>query len=217
MCSAALLAVLAAYTSSPRFAGVAAPRLAVNLAVSRASTLAASEAPFRSDDEYDYFRRTKDISVTLAKPLGATLRPSSSGGVTITELSQTGSANGQLKKGDRISAIMDADVSAASFDDVMQALTSAPADVSLGVTRTVVTRSPRGSANAGPPAEVEPSKLDKSFDKNFGDAQKTAKTLNKVAKITTNAATWKNPIYFWSVAGTALIFVPIIWYSVTKG
>ena len=62
----------------------------------------------------------------------------------------------------------------------------------------------------------EPSKLDKAFAKNFGSAEATAKILTKTAKITANPTTWKNPIYFWSVAGTAALFLPILWYAASK-
>ena len=30
-------------------------------------------------------------------------------------------------------------------------------------------------------------------------------------------AFWKNPVVFWSIAGTAALFLPIIFYVVTKG
>ena len=72
------------------------------------------------------------------------------------------------------------------------------------------------AATPKPAAEQVPSKFDKAFDKNFGSVEATKKILTKTAKITANPTTWKNPIYFWSVAGTALLFAPIIWYSVTK-
>ena len=94
--------------------------------------------------------------------------------------------------------------------------------VDLVIVRTTISRKPRDAdplAAAGSAAtqELEPSKLDKAFAKNFGSAEATKKILTKTAKITANPTTWKNPIYFWSIAGTALLFVPIIWYSISKG
>merc|ERR1712224_919143 len=98
----------------------------------------------------------------------------------------------------------------------MGRLTSAPAEVVLEVKRNVIVKKPRGVV-AGQDAAPAPSQLEKSFERNFGSTEKTAKTLNKVAKITANPVTWKNPIYFWSIAGTAALFLPIIYYVVTKG
>merc|ERR1719387_1785806 len=56
--------------------------------------------PFRSDDEYDYFRRQKEYSITLTKPLGAVLQEGAQGGVRVEELAEGGSAQatGLLKK-----------------------------------------------------------------------------------------------------------------------
>ena len=60
-------------------------------------------------------------------------------------------------------------------------------------------------------------KLDKAFEKNFGSAEAMQKLGNKVVKTTLNPTTWKNGIYFWSVAGTAVLFLPILFYVLTKG
>ena len=210
---AALMGMLAAYmpTSSPRLGSAM---------VQRRAFLVLNEAPVKSDDQYDYFRRPKDIVVSLPKPLGAVLESASPAGVVVADLSSEGSASstGLLKKGDRVISVMGTDVSALSFDEVMQLLTSAPDEVELGVTRNVITRRERvpAAGATGGFGQAPQSKLDKKFDQNFGTAEKTAKTLTKVAKITTAAQTWKNPIYFWAVAGTALLFVPILWYSFSK-
>merc|ERR1719240_1623212 len=101
-------------------------------------------------------------------------------------------------------------------------IVDAPEELNLGIARTVIVKKPRAEAQAqaGPapsaPVEQEPSKLDKAFAKNFGSAEATKKILTKTAKITANPTTWKNPIYFWSIAGTAVLFVPIILYSLSK-
>merc|ERR1711924_525565 len=142
------------------------------------------------------------------------------GSVVVESLQDGSSAEGLLKKGDRIKAVNNVDVTQKSFDDVLAMLVDSQEQVQLSVARTSVMRKPRdadtGVAVQSAPAEQEPTKLEKSFERNFGSVEATAKTLKKTAIITTNSATWKNPIYFWSVAGTALLFVPIIWYSVTK-
>ena len=39
--------------------------------------------PIKSDADYDYFRRTKAVSVKLPKPLGAVLKESGAGGVRV--------------------------------------------------------------------------------------------------------------------------------------
>ena len=60
------------------------------------------------------------------------------------------------------------------------------------------------------------AKFEASLMKNFGSAEATQKTATKVTKTVLNTATWKNPIYFWSIAGTFALFVPIILYSLSK-
>lgn len=210
------VSMLTAYTPTPLpMRGqhyYAQPRLAV-----RAAGTMLNEQPYRSDEQFDYFRRTKEETFTLAQPIGAVIESGSAGGVVVADFADAESAGGALKKNDVIVSVMGNDVSEASVDDVTQLLTSSPAEVTLGIKRNVVTRKPRlGAAPPKPataPAQEFDSKLDKKFDQNFGTAEKTAKTLSKVAKITTAKATWKNPIYFWSVAGTALIFVPILLYA----
>ena len=149
--------------------------------------------------------------------MGATLEASESG-VVVKEIAEGSSAAAELKVNDLIVSVMDKDASGCSFDEVMAMLTSAPDTVQLEVTRTTITRKLRSAddGNAQGSQEQEPSKLDKAFAKNFGSAEATKKILTKTAKITANPTTWKNPIYFWSIAGTALLFVPIIWYSVTN-
>uniref|UniRef100_A0A7S2E271 PDZ domain-containing protein n=1 Tax=Haptolina brevifila TaxID=156173 RepID=A0A7S2E271_9EUKA len=105
-------------------------------------------APFRSDDEYDYFRRPKALTVTLAKPLGAKLEECSPGGVRVEDMVEGGSAiaSGLLKKGDRLTAVQGTDVSTASFDTVMEMLVAAPDEVDLDVVRTVVVRRKKAPA-----------------------------------------------------------------------
>lgn len=101
--------------------------------------------PFRSDDEYDYFRMPKQLTVTLSKPLGAMLEECAPSGVRVDDLQDGGSASatGLLKKGDRLRTIQGEDVSQASFDTVMELLGAAPDEVELGVLRFVVVRKPR--------------------------------------------------------------------------
>ena len=74
-----------------------------------------------------------------------------------------------------------------------------------------------GIAVPSAPAAPEKNKLDKAFEKNFGSAEAMQKLGNKVVKTTLNPTTWKNGIYFWSVAGTAVLFLPILFYVLTKG
>ena len=126
---------------------------------SRVAALRA-QAPFKSDAQYDYFRKIRQISVTLAKPLGAVLEECPPAGVRVEELQDGGSAaeTGLLKKGDRIRSVQGVDVSQADFDEVMELLVGAPAEVELGVGRVVVTRRPRIAPTLtvdGSPVEVE--------------------------------------------------------------
>ena len=79
-----------------------------------------AEVPFKTDDEYSYFRRKKDVDVALKKPLGAVLEEMSMEGVVVASLQEGGSAleTGLLKKGDAIRSIQGKDVSQAGFDEV---------------------------------------------------------------------------------------------------
>ena len=178
--------------------------------------------PYRQDDKFNYYRTSTDKEVALTKPLGVDLNEGEFG-VMVSGVQEGSGALDLLKKGDRITGVNGADVTQKSFDDVVAMIVAAPDQVQLSITRVSVTRKPRDADTVGKPVpktseeeEQVPSKFDKSFAKNFGDAESTAKILQKTARITANPTTWKNPIYFWSVAGTALIFVPIIWYSVSK-
>ena len=184
----------------------------------RSAVPRAMAQPYRQDDTYNYYRVTADKELSVTKPLGAILVDGVSG-VTVESI-QDGT-EGLLKKGDQIKAVNGVDVTQREFDDVMAMLIDAPEQLQLSIGRPSIMRKRRDEDSAAVAPTVvatqEPSKLDKAFDRNFGSVEATAKTLKKTAIITTNAATWKNPIYFWSVAGTALIFVPIIWYSVSSG
>ena len=179
------------------------------------------QEPYRQDDTYNYFRKNTETEVALSKPLGAELVQSDLG-VVVDVLAEGGLAktSGLLKKGDRIQAVNGVDVTQMPFDDVMAMLGAADGEIKFGIARTTIMRRPRDaepvastSASAYVAPEQEPTKFEKSFNKNFGSAEATKKILTKTAKITANPTTWKNPIYFWSVAGTALIFVPIILYT----
>ena len=77
-------------------------------------------APFRSDAEFDYFRRSKELTIELTKPLGAVLEALPDGGVQIIDIVEGGSASetGLLKKRDKLTDISGADVAAATFDEV---------------------------------------------------------------------------------------------------
>jgi len=108
----------------------------------RASAAVMQEKPIKSDENYDYFRRPKQASVMLTKPLGAVLEETAPSGVRISELQDGGSGaeTGLLKKGDRLRSIQGEDVSKASFDEVMEKLIAAPEDVELEVLRFVIVR-----------------------------------------------------------------------------
>lgn len=86
----------------------------------RTVLLSMQETPFRSDDQYDYFRRPKQVVVSLPKPLGAVLEECAPSGVRIQELQEGGSGleTGLLKKGDRVRTVQGEDVSQSSFDAV---------------------------------------------------------------------------------------------------
>ena len=113
-------------------------------------------APFRSDAEYDYFRRTKQLELTLTKPLGAVLEEAAAGAVVVAALQDGGGAAGKLRKGDRLLCIGGIQMSSAGFDAVMDALADAPDQVDLRVSRSVVTRAPRA-----PPAALPVLSIDK--------------------------------------------------------
>jgi len=110
--------------------------------------LAQAPQPYRSDEQWDYFRIPRSLTVTLPKPLGAVLEEAAPAGVKVEDLQEGGSAaeTGLLKKGDRLTSVMGADVSSATFDEVMALLIDAPAEVELGVKRVVISRKPRVKA-----------------------------------------------------------------------
>lgn len=128
----AAVTTLAAVVASPR---VPHPPLA----------MADAMKPFRSDENFDYFRQIRAVEVTLTKPMGAVLEEAKPSGVKVEELQDGGSAaeTGLLKKGDRLARIMGTDVTSASFDEAMELLIDAPEEVELRVLRTVITRKPR--------------------------------------------------------------------------
>jgi len=96
----------------------------------------------RSDEQYDYFRVSRQMTVRLTKPLGAVLEEEASSGVKVEDILDGGCAaqTGLLKKGDRLTSVMDADVSNANFDEVMELLVGAPDEVELGLVRNVIVR-----------------------------------------------------------------------------
>jgi len=98
---------------------------------------------FRSDADFDYFRRTDELTVELTKPLGAVLEDiAGEGGVKAIDIMEGGSAfeTKLLKKNDRLLNILGTDVSSASFDEVMDILIAAPEALTLTVARNVVIR-----------------------------------------------------------------------------
>ena len=113
----------------------------------RAGRGAVACAPFRSDEQYDYFRRTQRLQLALPKPLGAVLEEPESGapGLVVVGLQEGGSAlaSGKLRKGDRLLGCGDVDLAAASFDDAMAALAAAADELELTVERGVVVRKER--------------------------------------------------------------------------
>ena len=112
-------------------------------AAPRCQPLRAAEEPFRSDELFDYFRRKKEVSVSLEKPLGAVLKEAgAAGGVCVEELLEEGSASttGALKKSDRLLRVADADVSSSSLDDVMAILVDASSPVEIDLERNVIVK-----------------------------------------------------------------------------
>jgi hypothetical protein len=85
-------------------------------------------APFRSDESYDYYRRKKELTVTLEKPIGAALDEASEGGVKVGEVMEGGSAatSGLLKVGDQLLSVSGKDVSTAGLDVVRRARHATP-------------------------------------------------------------------------------------------
>lgn len=77
----------------------------------------------RSDERFDYFRRQKELTVTLAKPIGAVMEEAEQGGVKVGEVMEGGSAaaTGLVMAGDRIVSISGMDVSGSDFDTVRDA------------------------------------------------------------------------------------------------
>lgn len=112
--------------------------------------------PFRSDDEFDYFRRTKELTVELTKPLGAVLEETAAGGVAVEDIVEGGSAmeTGLLKKRDRLLDISGTDVSGASFDEVMEVLGGAEDPLTLSVSRGVIVKKKR-AVQAAPYLTIE--------------------------------------------------------------
>ena len=71
-----------------------------------------------------------------------------------------------------------------------------------------------------PPARVKlegTAKVNAAMEKNFGSVEGMQKMGTKVSKTVQAEAFWKNPVVFWSIAGTAALFVPILLYVATKG
>ena len=71
-----------------------------------------------------------------------------------------------------------------------------------------------------PPARVKlegAAKVNAAMEKNFGSVEGMQKMGTKVSKTVQAEAFWKNPVVFWSIAGTAALFVPILFYVATKG
>ncbi|KAL7549149.1 hypothetical protein ACHAWF_012427 [Thalassiosira exigua] len=97
--------------------------------------LSASSAPSSSSST------TKSISLSLEKPLGLILEEAeggdaeAGGGVVVTQVNEGGSAfdspYGERLVGSKVGAVMGRDVSAASFDDVMDAIVNAPSPVEV--------------------------------------------------------------------------------------
>ena len=110
-----LVIALSAFLPGPRLPA-SAPRYGRRALSPRA------EVPVRSDDEFDYFRRQKEYTVSLDKPLGAMLGEAPTG-VIVDELQEGGSAfeTKLLKKGDRLLSIMEIDVSKSDFEAVSAA------------------------------------------------------------------------------------------------
>eukprot|EP00966_Prymnesium_polylepis_P218518 5057894-Prymnesium_polylepis.1 len=102
------------------------------------------------------------------------------------------------------------------FDSVMQLLEAADSPVELVLT---IPASPPASAPVPKPAKQKlegTAKFEAALNKNFGSAEASQKIATKVTKRVEHTATWKNPIYVWSIAGTAALFVPIILYVASK-
>ena len=99
-------------------------------------------APFRSDADFDYFRRSKELTVELTKPLGAVLEALPDGGVQVIDVVEGGSASatGLLKKRDKLTDISGTDVAGATFDETMEILMAADAEVTLGISRTMIVK-----------------------------------------------------------------------------
>lgn len=118
--------------------------------------VAAAPQPYRTDGKFDYFREMREVSVALPKPLGAVMEEAAPAGVKVEEVQEGGSAfeTKLLRKGDRILTVQGADMSQASFDDVMEALVAAPAEVELSVKRVVVIRKPAAAPAAAPKITV---------------------------------------------------------------
>ena len=166
---------------------------------------------------------TPKLAVSLTKPLGLRLeenQPGTPSGVFVSDIVEGGSAFGRpaISKGMGVVKVAGTDCSEMSFDAVMQLLDAAESPIDLVL--SAPTRAPAAPAAPTPkPAKQKlegTAKFEAALNKNFGSADASKKMATKVTKTVFNAATWKNPIYFWSIAGTAILFLPIILYVVSK-
>ena len=180
---------------SSQLHGPASGRPSAAPVTGRAAVAMQAEDPFNSAE-------FETVAVTLKKPLGVMLVEVDEGTVIVNNLLEEGSAKGTLQAGDVIRSVMGQSVASTGFDDVMGALSAAPEEVELSVSRIRPDDSPSNVARV-----EDPSKVRKAFDKNFGSVEATTKLATKMAKITTNKATWKNPIYYLSALS---VFVPLI-------
>ena len=117
-------------------------------------------APFRSDADFDYFRRSQELTIELTKPLGAVLEALPDGGVQVADVVEGGSASatGLLKKRDKLTDICGTDVAGATFDETMEALTAADAELTLGISRTMIVKVKRALlAQPWPSPQPSPS------------------------------------------------------------
>mmetsp|Transcript_37717 Transcript_37717/g.59685 ORF Transcript_37717/g.59685 Transcript_37717/m.59685 type:complete len:163 (-) Transcript_37717:3-491(-) len=68
------------------------------------------------------------------------------------------------------------------------------------------------------PTITKPPKKEKtfegSFNKNFGSAEATEKTLKKVGRTLESKAFWRNPVVFWSVVPTFGLLAIVLYFAV---
>merc|ERR1719291_325671 len=172
------------------------------------------------------------VAVTLDKPLEA-LRfeagvPGALSGICIGEIIEGGSASNRpaISKGAGVFQVAGQDCTQkdlGEFLQLLEMLSESPVKLVISAPLPITSscsccESPIPAAPAAPAKQkLEGSaKVEAAFAKNFGTTEATQKMATKVTKTVLNQATWKNPIYFWSIAGTAVLFVPIILYSVSK-